>query len=443
MTGGVITGVRVTHETASVDEIDAACALNQQEVLADLLGRESVNEAFSLQTCNRAEAYVVTPEAAAGRAALARWAADLPSEITVWSDHEGSLRHLLSVAAGLDSLVLGEDQILGQIREAYAEARGVGAVGEIFEDSLLKAIHVGERARTETAINDGVVSLGSAAVSMIADEREINGTNALVIGAGEMGTLAAQALARYDLSELVVANRTRSRAEHVANELPTEAEARSLDSLSGVLENCDVVIAATGSTEPVLDSAALSLPGECVVVDLAQPRDVAPAAKAVESVSLYDLDDLEVLTEQTRAQRAAAATQVETMIDRELSHLLEQFKRRQADDVIAGMYEGAERTKRAELATALGKLEAQGGLTDEQRETVEAMADALVGQLLSAPTKSLREAAADDDWETINTALQLFDPTEKSAEPKNLTPGRAEIPSEDVPSEVAARLEDD
>ena len=441
MTGGVIMGVRVTHETASVDEIDAACALDQQEVLADLLAHEGVSEAFSLQTCNRAEAYVVTPDSEKGCAALADWVEELPSETIVWSDHEGSLRHLLSVAAGLDSLVLGEDQILGQLREAYAEARGVGAVGEIFEDALLKAIHVGERARTETAINDGVVSLGSAAVSMIADEREIDGTNALVIGAGEMGTLAAQALARYDLSTLVVANRTRSRAKHVASELPTEAKARSLDSLSGILENSEIVIAATGSTEPVLDSEALSLPSECIVVDLAQPRDVALGAKELESVSLYDLDDLEILTEKTRAQRAAAATQVETMIDRELSHLLEQFKRRQADDVIAGMYEGAERTKRTELATALGKLEAQGGLNDEQREIVEAMADALVGQLLSAPTKSLREAAADDDWKTINTAIQLFDPTEKSSEPLNgVTPGRS---SKDVPPEVAARLEDD
>jgi glutamyl-tRNA reductase len=444
VTGGVITGVRVTHEIASVDEIDAACALDQQEVLTDLLSRKGVTEAFSLQTCNRAEAYVVTPNAATGRAALAQWTTDLPNETSVWSDHEGSLRHLLSVAAGLDSLVLGEDQILGQLRGAYAEARGVGAVGEIFENALLKAIHVGERARTETAINDGVVSLGSAAVSMIAEEREIDGTNALVIGAGEMGTLAAQALSRYDLSTLVVANRTRSRAEHVASELPTEAKARSLDSISGVLENSEIVIAATGSTEPVLDSEALSLPGECVVVDLAQPRDVVPEAKTLDSVSLYDLDDLEIVTEKTRAQRAAAATQVETMIDRELSHLLEQFKRRQADGVIAGMYEGAERTKRAELATALGKLEAQGGLNDDQRETVEAMADALVGQLLSAPTKSLREAAADDDWETINTAIQLFDPTEKSSEPpKGAAPRRAERPSGEMSPEVAARLEDD
>lgn len=440
MNGGVITGVRITHETASIDEIDAACTLEQRAVITDLTEREGVREAFALQTCNRAEAYVVASDGASGRAALDRWVADLPDEIVVWSDHEASLRHLLRVATGLDSLVLGEDQIIGQLREAYTEARGVGAIGEILEDALLKAIHVGERARTETTINEGVVSLGSAAVSMVATEREIDGANALVIGAGEMGTLAAQALSRYDLSKLVVANRTGSRAERVTAELSVDAEARSLDSLSEVIGDADIVIAATGSDEPILGSELLSGRGKCVVVDLAQPRDVDPDAKGIESVSVHDLDDLEGVTQRTRAKRAAAAAQVETMIDRELEHLLEQFKRRQADDVIAGMYEGAERTKRTEVTTALSKLEAQGGLSDEQRETVEAMADALVGQLLSVPTKSLREAAAEDDWETINTAIQLFDPTEESSKPpESISPAE----SGEMPPEIAARLEDD
>ncbi len=441
MSGGVITGVRITHETASVDEIDAACTLGQGPLVRELLARDEVREAFVLQTCNRAEAYVVTGDAASGRAALEPWAAELPSG-PVWSGHEESLRHLLRVASGLESLVLGEDQIIGQFREAYEDARGAGALGEILEDALLKAIHVGERARSETAINEGVVSLGSAAVSMVADEHDIGEATALVVGAGEMGTLAAQALSRYDPAELVVANRTHVRAEHVASELPVEAEARSLAALSDVIGEADVVIAATGSDEPILDASLFD--GECTVVDLAKPRDVDPRTDGMESVTLYDLDDLKAVTDQTERTRAAAAREIETMIDRELEHLLKQFKRRQADDVISGMYEGAERAKRAEVATALSKLESQGGLTDDQRETVEAMADALVGQLLAAPTQSLREAAAEDDWETINTAIQLFDPgsgdaNAPSGPPEGVVPERAE----EIPPEIAARLQDD
>lgn len=441
MSGGVITGVRVTHETASVDRIDDACRLDQRALVEDLLERDGVSEAFALQTCNRAEAYVVTPDPAVGRAALGTWADEL-GEAAVWTGHEDSLEHLLRVTAGLESLVLGEDQIIGQVREAYVEARGVGALDAILEDALLKAIHVGERARTETGINEGVVSLGSAAVSLVADEQAIEGATAVVVGAGEMGTLAAQALSRHELRELVVANRTRSRAEHVARELPIDAEARSLSAIGEAVADADVVIAATGSAEPVLDASAFE--GECTVVDLAKPRDVDPRADEVEGVALYDLDDLEAVTDHTERSRAAAAREVEAMIDEEISHLLEQFKRQQADDVISGMYEGAERTKRAEVATALSKLEAQGGLTDEQRRTVESMADALVGQLLAAPTESLREAAAEDDWETINTAIQLFDPSDDgdgegpSGPPEGVSPEGS-----GMPPEVAARIEDD
>ncbi|ADJ14613.1 glutamyl-tRNA reductase [Halalkalicoccus jeotgali] len=434
---GVITGVRVTHETASVDTIDEACRPDGNELIETLLAREGVTEAFALQTCNRSEAYVVSDDIATGRRALGPWTEELPDGAATWSGHEESLRHLLRVAAGLDSLVVGEDQIIGQLKEAYAEARGIGALGEILDDALLKAIHVGERARTETAINEGVVSLGSAAVSLITGEREIDGASALVIGAGEMGTLAAQALSRYDLSELVVANRTRSRAERIAEELPVNAEARSLDGLETVLSGVDVVIAATGSDEPVLDAGTFD-PQTCVV-DLAKPRDIERDSETDASVTLYDLDDLETVTERTAAKRAAAASTVETMIDRELEHLLGQFKRKQADDAISGMYEGAQHIKRSEVTTALAKLESQGGLTDDQRETVEAMADALVGQLLSAPTKSLREAAAEDDWETINTAIQLFDPTEGATRAETIGPDS----SEGVPPEVAARIEDD
>jgi glutamyl-tRNA reductase len=189
-----------------------------------------------------------------------------------------------------------------------------------------------------------------------------------------------------------------------------EATATTLDALESAVAEADVVVAATSSPEHVLDRATLAEAGPTVVVDVAQPRDVDPAADGLPGVVVRDLDALEAVTAETRAARREEAAAVEAMIDEEFERLMESYKRARADEAIATMYEGAERVKRRELETALSKLEAQGGLTAEQRETVTAMADALVKQLLAAPTRSLREAAGQDDWTTIHTALHLFDP---------------------------------
>ncbi|WP_435359471.1 glutamyl-tRNA reductase [Haloarchaeobius sp. DFWS5] len=427
---GVISGVRVTHDTASVDDIAAASGESQRAVVAALRAESGVEEAYCLQTCNRAEAYVVTTDEHAGRAALADYASDVGDEdAVVEMGHEESLRHLLRVAAGLESLVLGEDQILGQIRTAYEDARAEDGVGRVLDDALLKAIHVGERVRTETDINEGVVSLGSAAAELVAAERDLTDATALVVGAGEMGTLAARALASRDVAELVVANRTLPHAEHVADEVDAPAEAVALAALPTVVSQADIVVTATGSDDPVLRAADLDDGRERIVIDLAQPRDVTTDARDLDYVTAYDLDTLEDVTSETREQRREAASEAEALIDAEFENLLDQYKRKRADEVIASMYESAERVKGREVQTALAKLD----LDDEEREVVESMADALVGQLLAAPTKSLRDAAADDDWSTINTALQLFDP---DFGPEDMPPFAALGDAEDMPSDV-------
>ncbi|WP_205254043.1 MULTISPECIES: glutamyl-tRNA reductase [Halostella] len=407
---GVISGVSVSFESATVDVLADASGPDQRTVVSGLLAREGIEEAFALQTCNRVEAYVVSDDPAAGRAALDEFVAGVPDDAAAEMDHEESLRHLLRVAAGLESLVLGEDQILGQVRTAYEDARGVGGIGPMLEDAVTKAIHVGERVRTETSINEGAVSLGTAAARLADRETDLADATVLVVGAGEMGTLAARSLAAHGADRLIVANRTVPHAEHVAKEVDTEARAVALPAVPSAAERADVVVTATGSEEYLLDAADLDGAGATVVVDLAQPRDVAPAAEDLPTAAVYDLDALESVTDETRERRQAAAERVEGMIDEEFDLLLDQYKRKRADEVIAAMYESAEGIKSRELSTAMSKLEAEGEITDEQREVVESLADALVSQLLAAPTKSLRDAAAEDDWTTIQTALRLFDP---------------------------------
>ncbi|RLM57030.1 glutamyl-tRNA reductase [Halobellus sp. Atlit-31R] len=410
MDTGVICGTRVSHDRASVDQIEAAAGDDERTVIEALLDDDAVSEAFAIQTCNRAEAYVVADSVAAGRRVLGSLHADVDDDVVVEMGHEESLRHLMRVAAGLESLVLGEDQIIGQFKRAIEVARGVGALGPTLETGLTKAVHVGERARTETEINEGAISIGSAAARLAETEIDLDGATALVIGAGEMGKLAAEALVDAGVTELVVANRTVPHAEHLASTVETVARAISLDEINGVLDAAAVVVTATNHPDYLLDPSDVDDAGETLVIDLAQPRDVDPEASAVEQVVVHDIDALESVTAETKAARAEAARDVEAMIDAEFERLIDSYKRRQADEAISTMYEAAEQIKSREIETAVSRLEAQGDLSEEQRETIESMADALVGQLLAAPTKSLREAAVEDDWSTIQTAMALFDP---------------------------------
>ena len=464
---GVITGVSVSHGSARVDEIEAASAADPADRIESLLAQPGVREAFAVQTCNRAEAYVVTDRAEQGRAALEDVASGVRSGAVRRMDHEESLRHLMRLAAGLESLVLGEDQIIGQLKTAFEVARSAGGIGPMLEDGITKALHVGERARTETAINEGVVSLGSASVRLAARETDLDGATALVVGAGEMGTLAAKALESAGVDRVIVANRTVPHATHIASTLGVEASAVGLDAAAAAAEAAAVVISATASPTYVLDRGSLSAAGETVCVDLAQPRDIEPAAGSLSAVSVYDIDDLETVTDETHATRQAAAREVEAIIEREFERLLALFKRKRADEAISAMYESAERVKSREVATAFAKLDARGELTDDQREVIESLADSLVGQLLSAPTKSLREAAAEDDWTTIQTAMGLFNPDfdgefppeapaddvadDAEASPTGETPpsmpdsipDAADADAGDIPQHVLERLTDD
>lgn len=416
MNRGVITAVSVSHRVASVEEVDAAAPTDAVEAARSLRSRPGVDEAVVLTTCNRAEAYVVSTTPGAGRDALEDFAPEVRDGAVVSLDHEGAIRHLMRVAAGLESLVLGEDQILGQLKRVRDAAREADTVGPVLEEVFLKAIHVGERARSETAINEGTVSMGSAAVDLAARETDLTGATALVLGAGEMGTLAARALDETGVERLVVANRTRSSADHVVADLETEGVAVGLGEAAAAAQEAAVVVAATGSPNPVLTAADLVDAGETVCVDIARPRDVARTAGALDNVVLHDIDDLEAVTAEAHEQRRTEAREVERLIDAEFDRLLRAFKRARADEAISAMYEGAERIKGRELGRALTKLDAQGDLTDDQRETVEALADALVSQLLAPPTKSLRDAAGEDDWTTIQIAMELFDPSRDAAD---------------------------
>jgi len=443
---GAIVGVCISHERASVDQLETAAADSERHAVESLLANPAVEEAIALQTCNRTEGYVVVSDHADGLDALELFTRAVPDEVVVEMGHEESLRHLLRVAAGLESIVLGEDQILGQLRTAYETARGVGGIGPMLEDGVTKAIHVGERARTETKINEGVVSIASAAVRLLKQESSLADETALVVGAGEMGQLAADALSE-EVDRLLVANRTVPHAEHVAESVDIDASAVALDGIEAAVSEASAVISATGSGDQVFDIGTFSDVGEVSIVDIAQPRDVPAGADRLPSVTVYDLDALESVTAETRNKRQRAAEAVERIVDEEFDRLLTQYKRKRADRVISTMYESAEQVKAAEINSALSAAD----FDEDQAEVVEAMADAIVSQILAAPTKSLRDAAEEDDWSTIHTALQLFDPDfggPDQATPPEFTQGMSvdDIPDgmrDEIPNAMLDRLSDD
>lgn len=404
---GVLTGVCVSHRDVDIECIERSAPDDCAAAMQSLLGHESVRECFVYATCNRAEWYVVTDGEESGEAVLTEY---LPSE-TVDSgrlmNHDESVAHLLRVGAGLESMVIGEDQILGQLRSAIQQADHIDACGPILTNTIWKAIHVGENVRTQTGINEGITSVGRAAVVRASDVVPIKDAAPLIVGAGEMAKIAAQALVDEGTTQLTIANRTRTSAEELATELPIPTTVVPLRDLASAIAATSLVVTATGSSDPVITPDLLNQPGETLFVDIAQPRDVDPAVEDIAGITRFDIDDIEAVTRETNRDRAAAASIAEEIVAKEFVELHEYLKRKQADTVIAAMYEGAESIKERELSRAKQRLTESESSPDD---VLSDFADALVGQLFAAPTKSLREAAENDEWETIQTALRIYDP---------------------------------
>lgn len=432
---GVVTGLSVSHATADVATIERASVDHPPDEVRQLLDHAAVEEAFVLQTCNRAERYIVTEDGERARAVLSDYLPGIPGDACTLLSHDASLEHLLRVGAGLESMVIGEDQILGQLQQARTDADRAGGVGDLLEEVVWKAIHVGRQARTHTAINDGIQSLSRAAVDLVDRRVSLAESSVLVLGAGDMAERTVTAAVDAGANEISIVNRTIERARTLANAVEGAPAIYDIENLPHALAEADVLVTATASPHYLVTPDLLNATGRTVVVDIGQPRDVDPSVRRIDTVELFDLDDLESTIHETARSRADAEAAVESLIDRELAELQDQLKRRQADDVIAAMYTQAERIKQQELAEVQTQFGRNRELTDHEEEVLASFADALVGKLMAAPTKSLREAAEDDDWETIQVGLQLFDP--------GFATGNAAM--EDVPDRFEERvpIEDD
>ena len=413
--------VGLNHRTVPLDLLERMTVPSSllPKALADLTSREHVTEAVVLSTCNRIEVYAFAEKFHGAYQDIRNFFAEVshvaPEE---FSDHLTSLydgdaaRHLFSVASGLDSAVLGEHEILGQVRTAWEVSSAEGAVGPVLNPLFRHALEVGKRVRTETAISRNITSVSQAAVAMATDRLGgLEGRQVLVVGAGEMGEGLARALHSGGVASIRVANRTWDRAIEVAGRLggvPVR-----LDDLPHHLAEVDVLLTSTGASAVILEHGDLaSVVGErhgreLLVVDIAVPRDVDPAAGEIEGVTLLDMDDLREFAEVGIRERQREVTAVQTIVDAELDRYVDESTARSVAPLVASLRSRGDLVRSGELERLAARL---GDLDDRQREAVEALAAGIVGKLLHEPTVRMKDAAGTARGERLAEALRdLFD----------------------------------
>ncbi len=353
-------------------------------------------EMVILSTCNRVEVY-----AASHRKTFAELEAFLSETRAVDLEElrphlyrlsdEAAIHHLLKVAAGLDSLVLGEPQILGQVTRALELARGVGAAGATLNRIFQAAIHAGKRARTETGIARNPASVSSLAAA-VAEKTvgEIHTAQVVVLGAGEMAELTVEALRKRGVEKITVINRTLERAQALAQRW--HATAATFESLPENLRRADILIASTGAPHTLISAAMLRAAGRSrplALIDIAVPRDIDADCAALPGVTLFDMDSLNAALETSLTERAAEAPRVQAILEEEAVRLLEFLHSMKMLPLIAELRQRAESIRQAELERTLSHL----ALTDAERARIEAMTRAMVKKILQEPTQRLRAEA--------------------------------------------------
>jgi glutamyl-tRNA reductase len=419
-----VINVRITHKTARVPLMEAVAFKDKEKAFAEIRSLENVEECLILQTCNRIEIYIVTEEVEKtvnlAKDYLAKRAtanAEEASKAIETSLDNDAFNHLLKVTSGLESMVIGEDQVLNQVWDAYLVAENAKTVGPILKHLFNRAMTVGRRVRNETSINKGAVSIGSAAVELAVnllgnlEEKKI-----LVMGAGEIGTLVAKALARRCLSPIFIANRTYDRAVKLAEDL--SGKAVKFDQFEEVLVDADVVICSTSAPHYLLTKEMVSRlmkqrtnKNDLVIIDISNPRNVEKAVQEVAGTKLYNIDDLQFIAEKNKQERQKNIQKAVKILDEELVILNQDMKRLSVRLIISSLLSRAEEVRQKELATALTMI---GNVNGRERKILEDLTSILLKQTFVPIVENLRLAAKNGDMQLIDMAVKLFEKTEKN-----------------------------
>jgi glutamyl-tRNA reductase len=401
---GLLFVAGMNHRTAPV-AMREQLALEEEkirEILADLSGRGLVQEVMILSTCNRVEVYGVAAVPGEARSQAfsqlgshrgVAWRELEPLLYTATGD-EAAL-HAFRVAASLDSMVLGEPQILGQVKDAFALAQSVGTAGPVLHALMSQAFSAAKRVRSETLVGRLAVSISYAAVELARRIFEgLEGKAVLLVGAGEMSELAARHLIDHGALPIYVANRTWSRAQELARGLGGVPV--PFDQLEATLARVDIVITSTAAPEPVVTAAQVRAALHArrgrplFFIDIAVPRNVEPAVNDLEGAFCYDIDDLRAVVESNLKERQREAQRAQALLEREVDKFVGRLQQLEVVPTIVSLREKLEAIRRAELERALARLP---GAAEDTRRVMDALSQAIVNKVLHAPMVKLKDSS--------------------------------------------------
>jgi len=404
----------LNHQTAPlpIRERVAFHVERLRDALGELTRMRRANEAAILSTCNRTELYFSAEQPGDAAAWLAEYHRLKPVEIAPYLytlPREQAVRHAFRVASGLDSMVLGEPQILGQMKEAARAAESAGTLGTVLHKLFQRSFAVAKEVRTNTGVGAASVSMAAAAVKLAARIfPSLSEQKVLFIGAGEMIELCATHFAAQGPARITVANRTLERAEQLAHRF--NARAIELKSLGEHLHEHDIVVSCTASSLPILGKGLVERAlrtrrrRPMFMVDLAVPRDIEKETAELDDVFLYTVDDLAGIVSANLDTRRSALEQAEAIIDTQVGQFMHWMQARGSVPLIRSLRESAEEARRHEVDRAM-RLLARG---DDPKAVLEAMSQGLTNKLLHAPTQALHEAAADERERRAEAAARLF-----------------------------------
>ncbi len=415
-----VIAIGISHKTAPV-EVRERLSLSETgavEFLRELRGAPDIQEAVAVSTCNRTELYLVVGDPVEAEstvlAMLARHAGIRPTGLVgaIYAHRNcDAARHLYRVTAGLESMIVGEAEIQGQVKRAYEGALAHDTVGPLAGHLFKAALATGKRVRTETAIGERQLSLPSVAVSLARDLLgDLEGRTVVVIGTGEMGELTARALSEQGGRTMFVASRRRERAVSLAE--CYGGESVRFEELPGALERADVLVAATASPHPLIGvdemAAVMAARGgrPMLLVDLAVPRDIEAECAEIDGVSLYDIDDLQAVVARNRRVRQAEARKAEGIIEEEIQHFATWLGSLEVRPTLAALRTHGQAIAQQVVQENAGKWESA---SERDLERVSSLAQAIVNRLLHHPTARLRELRDDHMHARLAIVRDLFD----------------------------------
>jgi glutamyl-tRNA reductase len=431
--------VRVTHQRADVATLEAFAFSDVRRALKEISSLPSIKECVIIQTCNRVEIYAAAEDVSTAyhdiidyvmEKTVSHMKKHLSSgvqpdqlvdhminsskkihDVIEVEYHFAALHHLMRLTCGLESMIVGEDQILGQVRDAYHLAYGARTVGPFFKSIFSKAVHVGQRARKDTRINKGAVSVGSAAVELAENVLgDLGKKTVLLIGAGDMGTLVARSLTRVNGDmKIIVTNRTVERSQKIAGEIG--AEIMDFRNLEEGLKRADLVITATSAPKSLINASTVRKLVEegkkrLVIIDVSIPRNVDQGVVGLPGVELFNIDSLRGIAEKNRRHREMEAVKVEEIIEEELSLLEKRLYRIDVEDVVKVIFGYAEEVRQKELSRAMRML--GDGVRDRELRILDDLTRVIVNRTMSPIVGKLRKAAETGDKEIIKAAEKWF-----------------------------------